>query len=441
MNLLNSIYRRRPILTKKRKEGPRREVTKRQLARWQQQRKRQRIILSVGILVIVVVLGVMGVGWYLNQYRPRHETAFRVNDTEFSMDYYVKALKFQSEGQPVQFIPFLADFVAEGVLQNELIRREALKMGITVSDEAVDQELKSRGRAVNQVSRDIVRAEMLISKVQDEYIEQQVPVFAEQRHILAMFLESESQADEVRTNLENGGDFAELADRLSLDDFSKTNQGDLGWRPKGILANLLGNSIVEEHAYSLETGALSQPLLDETKTKAVGYWLIKLLGRSQDLERANIQVILLGSEEEAKAVRGRILAGQDFGELAKELSLHEESREEGGEGSAGGGDLGWITPGIMSTGVDEFAFDPEVEMKTLSQPVRDDTVVTEGGYWLLKVVDIDDNREIGDEDRDLLKAKALDKWLSALWDDPENKVENYLDGQKKEWAISQVSRR
>ncbi len=433
MNLLNSIYRRRPILTKKRKEGPRREVTKRQLARWQQQRKRQRIIFGVGILVIAAVLGVMGVGWYLSQYQPRHETAFRVNDTEYNMDYYVKALKFHSEGQPVQFIPFLADFVAEGVLQNELIRREALKMGITVSDEAVDQELESRGRAVNQVSRDIVRAEMLISKVQDEYIEQQVPVFAEQRHILAMFLESESQANEVRTNLENGGDFAELADELSLDDFSKTNQGDLGWRPDGILTDLLGSSIVGEHAFSLEVGAISQPLLDETKTKPVGYWLIKLLGRSQDLERANIQVMLLASEEQAKAVRGRVLAGQDFGKLAKELSLHDESKEEKGE-------LDWINPGMMSAAVDKFAFDPEVEMRTLSQPVRDDTVVTEGGYWLLKVVDIDDNREIGDEDRDLLKAKALNKWLSALWDDPENKVENYLDGQKKEWAISQVSR-
>jgi len=45
-------------------EKPKREVTKRQLSHWQQQKKRQRIILGLGIFIVVVVLGVLGAGWF-----------------------------------------------------------------------------------------------------------------------------------------------------------------------------------------------------------------------------------------------------------------------------------------------------------------------------------------------------------------------------------------
>ncbi len=416
---------------KKRVEKPRREVTKRQLARWQKQRKIQRIILGAGILVIAAVLGVVGVGWYLSQYQPLHQTAIRVNDTEFDMNYYVKTLKFYTEGQSGQFVWFMADSVVEAIQQNELIKQEALKLGITVSDEAVKEEVKSRDLPVNQVSRDIVRAEMLIGKLQDEYFEQKVPVFAEQRQILAMFLESETEANEVSARLGKGEDFAALAGELSLDDFSKTEQGDLGWRPKGVLTELLGTSVVEEYVFGAEVGVVSEPVYDEAKTKWVGYWLLKVLERKEEPEETHVQAILLTSKEQAAEVKVRLEAGEDFSELAKEFSQDEVSKEDGG-------DLGWLSPGMMGSAIDEFVFSPEVEPGRLSEPIRDDMVATAGGYWLLKVVDIDDNRKIGDEDRDLLKAKALNEWLSALWDDPENGVESYLDDQKKQWAILQV---
>ncbi len=427
------MLEKRLILAKKKEGMPRREVTKRQLARWQQQRKRQRIIFGLGILVIVAVVVVMGAGWYLTEFQPLRETVIKVNDTEFDMNYYVKALEFYAADQPVQFLQFVADSAVEDIQQSELLRQEALKLGITASDEAVDEELKSRDLPVNQVSRDIIRAQMLRNKLHDEYFEQQLPVFAEQRHLLAMFLESDSQVGEVLARLENGEDFVELASELSLDDFSKANQGDLGWRPKGILTDRLGSSIPEEYAFSAEVGVFSQPLYDEAKYKQVGYWLIKLLERKEDQQKAHIKGMLLVSREQADEVRAKLEADESFSKLTREFSQDEESKEDGG-------DLGWPSPGMMSAAVDEFAFDPEVEPQTLSEPIRDDTEVTVGGYWLLKVADMDDNRKIDDEDRDFLKAKAFYEWFSALWDSPENKIESYLDGQQKEWAILRVIR-
>lgn len=426
-------------MAKKKVKKPHREATKRQLSQWQRQKRRQRIILGFGIFIIVAVLGIVGAGvytkWYIAEYKPLRQTVITVNDTEFNMDYYIKMLKVYGEGQPSYYMYYLADEVVRYIEQNELIRQGAMELGISVSDAEVNEKLKSLDLPLKQSYKDIFRAELLVSKLLDEYFEQEVPVSAEQRHVMAMLMESESQAIEVRARLEDGESFADIAGELSVEGVSKNKEGDLGWHPKDILTVLLGTSIPEEYTFESEVGVLSQPLYDETITKEVGYWLIKVLEREEESGEAHIQAILLGSQEEAQDVRDSLEASEDFdkdfADLAKELSQHDASKEDGG-------DLDWLAPGTMSSAFDEFAFNAEIELGTLSEPIRDDTVITKGGYWLLEVVDEDEDRQIEDDDRDLLKGKLLNEWVSGLWDDPENKVESYLDDEKKWWAVERA---
>ena len=415
---------------KKKAEKPQRILTKRQLSRWQQQEKRRRIILGVGIFIIVTVLAIMGVGWYIGQYQPLHRPAIRVNDTEFNMKYYVEMLKLRGEDQPASYLQNFTDEVVINIVQNELIRQGALKLEISVSDDAVKKELKSSDLPNNEVLRDLMRNQLLIGKLLDEYFEQQVPLSAEQRHVMAMLLESEEQAIEVRARLENDESFTEVAEELTLESFSKANQGDFGWLPKEILDDLLGTSMVE-YIFSAEAGVLSQPLYDEEISKGVGYWLVKVLDRNEEEEEVRIQVMLLGSEAEAQEVTGRLEAGEDFATLAKEFSQLAGVEENEGEYM--------LAPGTITPILDEFVFDPETELETLSEPIRDETIATEGGYWLIKVVAEDEDRRIETEDRDWLKAKALNEWVTSLWEDPENEVDDsYLNDEKKAWAIEQA---
>ena len=186
-------------MTKKKVGKPKREVTKRQLSHWQQQKKRQRIILGLGILIVVAVLGIMGVGWYVSQYQPLHQVVIKVNNTEFNMDYYIKMLKFYGKGQPVQYIDALADELVVVIQRNELIRKGALGLGVVVSDKEVNEELESHDPPFNDAYRDIVRTQMVISKLLDRHFEQTVPMLAEQRHIMAMFLESEVRSLRLET--------------------------------------------------------------------------------------------------------------------------------------------------------------------------------------------------------------------------------------------------
>jgi parvulin-like peptidyl-prolyl isomerase len=240
----------------------------------------------------------------------------------------------------------------------------------------------------------------------------------EQARVLGMLLGSEEEAQRVRDRLEAGEDFGELAKEFSQDEVS-------GWWSPGQAGPAFDDFVFNPE---IKLGTVSEPIFDDTFATERGYWL--LIKAVKKRERAKVLGILLGSEEEAQGVIGRLEAGEDFGELARKLSQHDESRDAGGS-------LGWLTRESIPA-LDEFVFNPETELGGISEPIRDDTATTKGGYWLIKVIDKDDNRQIENSDRDLLKAEALNKWIEALWNDPENKIENYLDDEKEAWAIEQA---
>ena len=415
----------------KKKPEKQRILTPRQISHWEQQKKRQRIVLITGIFVIVVALAFIGAGWYLGQYKPLHETVTKVNDTEFTMDYYVEMLKIENSGQPASYLPYIADGVLQDIQRNELVRQGALELGITVPDEEVKKMLKENDLPDKEVYRALVSLQLLTERLLAEHFDPQVPLSAEQRQVLAMMLESEPQALEVRTRLENGEDFGELAEEMSLEPISRNNGGDLGWVPKTILQDMLKTPIADD-IFRHEVGVLSQPIYDEEAEKGVGYWLVKVVTRDEEEEEAHIQVMLLGSEEEALSVRSQLEAGAEWGPLAVEHSQMKGVKENEGEYL--------VSPGETEPLVDAYIQDLEIAPGVISEPIRDETITTKGGYWLIKVLDEDTNRRIDTNSRDYLKAKALDEWVNSLIDNKDNKIVNYLDAEKKSWALEQAAR-
>jgi parvulin-like peptidyl-prolyl isomerase len=435
---------------KKKVEKPRHEPTKRQLSHWKQHQRRQRFIFGSGILIIVAVLVVVGAGvyfgWYVPERQPLHETVIRVNDTEFDMAYYVDTLKYQIPqmkrqlalygiDMDISYVSSLASSAVTAIQTNELVRQEAPELGATVSDDEVEARIDedfsdydpSFIKDFRDVISDMVRAQILREKLLDGYFDQQVPKTAEQRHIMAMFLESQSQASQVRERLEGGELFSELTAEFCLDSYCKSQEGDLGWHPREIFSRIIDSDVLVDSAFSTEPRTLSQPVYDETKTKAVGYWLIEV--EFVDAEAGMVQgrAMLLGSQEEAEEIRARLEDGEDFATLSDEFSQYDEFKTNGGEFEVSKGDMG--------SAFDEFAFDPELELGTLSQPIKDDTVTTTGGYWLIKIADASSDRPIDEADRDILKNDALNKWTAGLPDKPGNTVENLLDEDKTNWAI------
>lgn len=420
-------------MAKKKLEKPRREPTKQQISHWQREEKRRRLIFAIGVGIIALVLALVGIGWYISDYRPLHQTVIKVNDTEFNMDYYVETLKYYQQAYPSTTLFTFADIITGNIGQSELMRQGAAKLEYVITDKEVAKELKERELPKNQAYLDLVRTELLVNKLRDEYFEQQVPKSAQQVQVMAMFQESEKQALEVKARLENGEDFGALAGELSLDTLSKNGKGDFGWHPKGVFVSLFGgNANLEDYAFSAEVGVVSEPIKDASKYKKVGYWLLKVVEQEDDPQEAHVFAILLGSEEEATNVRSRLESGEDFAAISKELS-------QLGSPEAETGDLDWVKPGEWTEAFDAFVFSPEVKLNELSEPIRDEIAGTAGGYWLIKVNGKEANREIEANDRDILKALAFNDWVDSLNKDPANKIDDsYLTPEKKAWAVMRV---
>ncbi|GAX91122.1 peptidylprolyl isomerase [Effusibacillus lacus] len=90
-------------------------------------------------------------------------------------------------------------------------------------------------------------------------------------------------------------------------------------------------------------------------------------------EKVKARHILVDTEEEAKAIRDRLIKGEDFAKLAKEKSKDRVSAEKGG-------DLGYFEQGVMAPEFDKAAFTSKVG--DLSEPVK-----TQFGYHIIQVVE------------------------------------------------------
>lgn len=418
-------------MAKKKPEKPRRVPTRRQISHYEHQKKRQRIIRNAGLFVIASVILILGAGWFFGDYQPRQETAIKVNGTEFSMQHYVDVLKLQSQGQSPEYVQAVADITVTNIEQNEILRQGALDLGVTVSDEEIKEELEERELPDSAASKDFVRGQLLMTKLLDTHFDEQVPVNAEQVHIMAMLLESEAQAEEVRAGLGNSGNFTEMAREYSADYLSRLNGRDYGWHTRSISSEFLPEPVVD-YAFDAPVNTLSHPLYDEEGEKNLGYWLAKVLDRNEEEEEAHVLLMLLGSEEEALTAVDRLKGGEDFAAVAADLSQLKGAEENKGEYL--------LAPGMKTAALDEFIFDPAVPVQTLSDPIRDEETTTRGGYWLVKAAGREEDRPIAEADRDVLKAKAFEEWFASLWEDPGNEIDHgYLDeGNHKAWAVEQA---
>jgi peptidyl-prolyl cis-trans isomerase SurA len=189
--------------------------------------------------------------------------------------------------------------------------------------------------------------------------------------------------------------------------------GDLGWRKLDDLPSLFS-----EVAPELAMGETSDPIRSDSGLHLV--YMADKRGGEQVVSQAHVRHILIKpseimtdnqARELAAGLRGRILGGEDFGDLAKEYSEDIGSAAEGGN-------LGWTSPGQM---VPEFERTmAATAVGEVSEPVR-----TQFGWHILEVLE----RRDQDMSNEATRAKAmnylhdrkyqeeLDAWLRQIRDE------------------------
>lgn len=418
---------------------------KRQRSYWQQQELRQRIIGFIGVAVVAVVAIVIASGWFFKQYLPidRHmrTTVVEVCGQKYNMAYFINMLTYVTEDTYMQYAEYYIDDAEQLLERSAIINAAAAKLGFSVSDGDVKQYLKEINEIYgyyygitlpdNAAIRDVLRAQLLTQRLKDDYFGPDTPITAEYREVMAMFLDSESKADEIRARLVLGEDFGALAAEYSLENKTKEAKGALGSHPKGVFDYLLSSKGIDEVFFSQTLNSWST-YYDDAFSKAGGYWLVKITERNDADGLVRVSAMLLSSEDEAKAVKARLDKGESFTTLAELYSQcwDDENKD----------DLGWMDPYDTYAAYMDYIADENSPVGKVSNPIKDASQSTTGGYWLFKVTD-SKTEDVSAEDRGNLINKAYNDWLDEQIADAQTyPVVNHMDDAMRKFAASRAGK-
>ena len=404
---------------KQKKATPEQTPTKHQLSKWQRQMKIRRIVIIAAVVFLVGISSWVGYGFYKDyQNNPLRQVVIEVNDADLTMDYFVKTLDALTTGMNSSTLSlygsYFAGLVQDSIVRGELLRQGAPSLNIAVSTAEIDAMLKQYN--YDDRYRDIVTTTLLDQKLRAHFGAGLNNTEIQQAHVEVMLVESQEVADEVTAKVEAGGNFTALVNNYSC---NSSIEGDLGWLP----GELMPNSLVANAAFNLTPPALSQPIYDKTAVKEVGYWLIEVTYAQN--QTINALVMLLPSKAQAEQIKAQLATGANFSALAANYSQHASKTN--------GGKLDGLKRGNMtSTAFDAVAFN--LTIGTVSEPVKDTSVETTGGYWLVMVVD-SGARVLEEQTLENLIDKRLGDWTAAR---AGNSTIKTMDTNKLSWAVNKV---
>ncbi|MDE0178743.1 MAG: peptidylprolyl isomerase [Gammaproteobacteria bacterium] len=253
----------------------------------------------------------------------------------------------------------LAEFIADVAAQGNSYRalRERIRRDITI--ERVQRAVVNRRVFVAERDVDELLASPFFEEaISDEYRLGHILLEVTPEMTLAQIDEVRERADGLVAELRQGADFAAAAIEHSSAPTAAAG-GDLGWRKESRIPSRFLDVV------GLEIGAVAEPSRD-----ASGFHIVKMIDKrgasQQRAEQTLVRHILLSpsairSDEQTRLaieeIHSRIVAGEDFAELAREQSEDPGTR-------LAGGDLGWTTTDGLDpafqrmmnlTGVDELS--------------------------------------------------------------------------------------
>jgi len=310
--------------------------------------RRGLILTIVGYFIVVSFIIVLP--FYLKIMAPGRHTILQVGERIFTTRDLIKRMRLKPPDPGTNQLEWATNVLQE-IQNQELIRQEAVKQKISVSEQELEQEIRRRimGSASGEVKFEDLYLSMLgrLRLKEEEYktwiksdiyqgklfqrFLDKVPATAEQVRIYAIVTNTAMKAEAIKARLKKGDDFSKVVTEASIDIESYKKGGELGWIPKGVDELMTSGQI------------LAMGILTKTKT-------------------------------EAEQIREKILSGRNFGELVRNHSLDKESRDEGGS-------LGWVSADIRE-GKSYASEAYELNPGEVSRPIQ-----TQEGFWIIKLIE------------------------------------------------------
>jgi parvulin-like peptidyl-prolyl isomerase len=387
-------------------------LTRKQIARSKKARRQQRMII-IGLTVVSVVIAVvLGLGLYQEYVAKPASPVAVVNGVPIRTDTYQKMVGYRRflilnyianlQAQKAQLDPtnesseFLAQYlqqsidevqsqmltldmqVLDNLIDEELIRQEAVKNGLSVTEQEVNDAIQrevARGAGFVTAPDATATAATAVEATATAafFTPTPLPTATPTLTVTAAVSSTTPTPTVLPTPLPTPHVMTE---------------GEFLERYKAMLDTLRKEVGLSEADYrrTIEADLLSSKLQDLFASRV-----------PTTEEQVHARHILVETEEEAQTVLARLEAGEDFVSLAKELSTDESTREDGG-------DLGWLPRGVMVPEFEEAAF-------ALQPGETGDIVQTSFGYHIILVEERDPDRELEPSFLERRRALALSEWL------------------------------
>jgi parvulin-like peptidyl-prolyl isomerase len=129
------------------------------------------------------------------------------------------------------------------------------------------QKLLDQNNLTEPQLRTILERQLLQDRVSAAIGAEQVPASQPQVHARQILVASSDQANDLLNQLQNGADFATLAQQNSADSATKATGGDMGWFNKGVQTPAIDSAV-----FALQPGQLSSVVMD-----TAGYHILQVL--------------------------------------------------------------------------------------------------------------------------------------------------------------------
>lgn len=179
-------------------------------------------------------------------------------------------------------------------VNNLLLKEEVARSSITSSKE-FQEKLEN---AKNQLAQQELLANYIKSNITDKMFDEEYDKYVdnlkgkEQIKVAHILVKSQKEANDIKTKLSKGENFAKLAEKLSIDKASASNGGVVGY----ILLNQPGQLVpeFEKKAFALKVNEVSTPVKTD-----FGWHIVKVLEK---------RPVPIPTKEEAKVTIDNILA-------------------------------------------------------------------------------------------------------------------------------------
>jgi parvulin-like peptidyl-prolyl isomerase len=143
------------------------------------------------------------------------------------------------------------------------------------------------------------------------------------------------------------------------------------------------------------------------------------------LEQVHLHIIVLSSPADADKVRARLNSGEDFANVASQVSIDTQTAQYGG-------DLGWVPEGIF------YAYDDVIFKLEIGQVSETVTSTSGSQYLLFMVSEKDPERSIDTNVRQQLAYYSFQSWLYQLIE--QYTIEVNLDEETLAWVEWQLAK-